>query len=227
MLRFITKLACAGFIFALPLQAMQLEQEQEAQSNNQEQSQVKEVKSLKVQALLQVAQSPQISDDQINQIPQDLQKIARLIRKTEGDLGKALLCALKARKYILKVAQMLATSKVDNQNLFVYDFWYSLDDIRLLINCCKDEEDELNLLHAIRFQDNELLELIGKKTLSKIVHDELISTNGNTGEILLRHLLISVNGHKFEAPVKDRIKSAIELVICCSKLNKLPIEQQI
>ena len=204
MLRFITKLACAGFILALPLQAMQLQQEQ---------FQAKKLKSLKVQALLKVALSPQISDEQINRLPQDLRKIARLIRgnqarANENDLGGAIWWLLKTRKDVLEVARTLARSAKVDPNLFVHDFWYTTDDIRLLISCCKDERSELYLLYAIPFQDNELLELIGKETLSEIVRDQLEGDG-----FLLQHLLRSVNGHKFDVDVKSKLEERICLAI--------------
>lgn len=172
MIRYISKLVCIALVLILPIKAMG-PQVEDIQENNQiqEQRQAKDPKSLVVQALLKVARSPQITDEQIEQLPQEVKKVARLLRSVGGDATKALHKAIKVRGDLLEVAHRLQRLQhnniqvnLDTESLMEQS--YSLEEIRMLIKCGAVIGDSVSdkarnaLTQAIAIGDAELVKLL-------------------------------------------------------------------
>lgn len=174
MIRYLSKLACMVLICMLPIKAMGPQVE-----DIQEQRQTQDPKSLVVQALLKVARSPQITDEQIEQLPQELKKIARLISSTHGDITKALFKAIEVRcdilKFVCKLEKLQSELRLNfnYQNLLFES--YSIDDIYMILQCAssavvidcnskvKGNDGTKLLLKICKACDAELLMFLNKE----------------------------------------------------------------
>ena len=183
-------------------------QDQQQAVKNQENKQVYKLKDLKIQALLKVAKCPEISDEQVEQLPQEIRKVARVIRSTQGDITKALFKAMEIRCNVLEVIRTLEKLKseklrfnFDSQNLLSES--YSIDDIRMIIQCAssaividcncsvKDNDGTRLALKMCQASDAELLTLlIEEKARGSIIVRELRGPNNNiTREHIERFIL--------------------------------------
>ena len=170
MIRYGVKFACMLLVLVLLVETIRAMQ-QEVQ--NQENSQAQDPKSLKIQALLAVVQSSSISDEQVVQLPQEIQKVAKLVKCMGGNINLAFFKAIQLRGDIFEVTHRI--HRLKNYRMvplaleFNFQQWleqsYSLEDIYLLMQCGVSVDrmmpsEQNYVINAINKHDKELINLL-------------------------------------------------------------------